>query len=193
MTPSSANIPVSAALPLVYFAKVRRRGLGMRFKVLLSLLFLCVVFQLSQAQDSSKPMYMASGTNKFINFPGIPKCATGAVLHGDPFKGAAILQLKVPAGCRIPWHWHTADEQLLMVSGRTRIGMKGGAPVTLSSGDYILMPAKGVHEFACLAACKLFLVTTGAFDIHYVDASGKEIPLDEAVKTHGKSGMSKTK
>ena len=45
-----------------------------------------------------------------------------------------------------------------------------------------MMPSKHVHQFTCTAACTGFVYSDGAFDIHYVDASGKEIPLDAAMK-----------
>ena len=55
--------------------------------------------------------------------------------------------------------------------------------VRMHTGDYIKLPAKNVHQFTCVAACTFYLATDGAFDIHYVDKEGKEISMDEAVKT----------
>jgi quercetin dioxygenase-like cupin family protein len=142
--------------------------------------------QTSIAQDK---MAAAKPAKKFVNFPGLPKCMTGSVEHGDPSSGASVILAKATPGCTIPWHWHTADEQLMVVSGSAKVGMKDGSPATIHSGDYLSLPGKGVHEFHCVAACTLFIVPSGAFDIHYVDKDGKEISPDEALKSKAKSAM----
>jgi quercetin dioxygenase-like cupin family protein len=150
----------------------------------LLLFFVGLTFTHSVAQD--KPVYVPSATNKFGGLPVIPACTTVAGLSGDPSKGAAVLQLRSTSGCVIPWHWHTSNENLMFVSGTAQVAMKDGAPATLHPGDYLAMPSKHVHEFTCVASCKLFLAIDSAFDIHYVDASGKEISMDEALKPKAK-------
>jgi hypothetical protein len=148
---------------------------------LFGLLLLSAV--LMTAQDSDKSAYVASATTKFTNFPGVPECFTGAAQQGDPSKGDAVLLLKGKAGCVIPWHWHTPLERLMMVSGRAKLEMKDGLPVTLHPGDFVNLVSKHAHQFTCQLSCTLFDVSTGApFDIHYVDASGNEIPAEQATK-----------
>ena len=50
--------------------------------------------------------------------PDLPKGAEIAVLHGDPSKKAPFtLRLKVPAGFKIPPHWHSNDEYLTILAG----------------------------------------------------------------------------
>ena len=145
---------------------------------------LIVCFAISvAAQDSDTSAYVANATSKFVNFPGIPECFVGAVQQGDPSKGDAVLLLKGKTGCVIPWHWHTALERLMMVSGRAKVEMKDGSPATVRAGDFVNLNSKHVHQFTCQLSCTLFDVSTGApFDIHYVDASGTEIPPDQALK-----------
>src|SRR5205823_5189833 len=103
----------------------------------------------------------------------------------------AVIMAKVATGCVIPWHWHSASEELMFVSGSAKVDMKEGAPARMHAGDYLHLPSKNVHQFSCVAACSFFIITDAAFDIHYVDASGKEIPLDEAIKAKAKSPMKK--
>jgi hypothetical protein len=71
--------------------------------------------------------------------------------------------------------------------------MKDGPPTILRSGDYVRMPSKNVHQFTCVSTCSLFIVSDAAFDVHYVDTDGKEISLDEALKSKakGKTPMKK--
>jgi len=133
-----------------------------------------------RAQDHV--VYAASANSKFLNIPGLPTCVAGSVQNGDPSKGGSVIFGKGTAGCRIPWHWHTPTEQLMMVTGRAKVEMKDGSSVTLRSGDYVSLPTKHVHQFTCQTACTLFIASDVAFDIHYVDSSGNEIPQDEVLK-----------
>lgn len=142
---------------------------------------------ISQSAAEDKMVYAAKSTSKFVNLPGLPTCMTLSVQDGDPSKGAAVILAKFTSGCTVPWHWHTATEHLMGISGLAKGEMKDASPVTLSAGDYLLLPGKSVHQFHCVTACTVFLSIDGAFDIHYVDASGKEIPPDEALKSKMKA------
>jgi quercetin dioxygenase-like cupin family protein len=119
---------------------------------------------------------------KFGPVAGVPPCAQAAALRGDPSKGAAVLLIKIAAGCRIPWHWHTASEQLMVVSGAGTLEMREGKTLKLGPGAYASMPGHQVHQASCAKACLMFNASDGAFDIHYVDSAGKEISADEALK-----------
>src|SRR5512140_3576154 len=141
------------------------------------------------AQDNMAYAPMAKA--KFGNLPVIPKCGSIAVANGDPSKGAAVILAKTASGCVIPWHWHSAGEQLMFVAGSAKVDMKDGAPVRMHTGDYIKLPAKNVHQFTCVAACTFYLATDGAFDIHYVDKDGKELSVDDALKSKAKAPMKK--
>lgn len=133
------------------------------------------------AQD--KPSVVTAAGSKLAGTPGVPACLKLSAQRGDPTKGPAVLLIKMTAGCTVPWHWHTAGEALMMVSGRGKIDMKDAAPASSGVGpaDYVFLPGKHVHQFTCSTACTFFDVTDGAFDIHYVDKDGKEIPPDQAL------------
>jgi quercetin dioxygenase-like cupin family protein len=131
------------------------------------------------AQDKAGVTTMAA--SKFAPLPGLPPCMTLSVQRGDPTKGGAVILAKATPGCTVPWHWHTAGEGLMMVSGRAKIEMKDAAPAPLVAGDYVYLPGKHPHEFTCASACTFFDTTEGAFDIHYIDKDGKEIPPDQAL------------
>lgn len=119
--------------------------------------------------------------NKFVQFPGLPACMLGAVESGDPAKGPSVIVFKANSGCIIPWHWHTPTEHVMIVGGKVKMEMKGGKAVTLEKGGYAGMPGKHVHQFTCQSACTGFVYSDAPFDIHYVDASGKEIPVETAL------------
>ena len=148
-----------------------------------SVFVLGLTSQFVAAQEADKSAYVAGATSKFVNFPGIPPGMTGAVQSGDPGKGNATLLLKAQTGCKVPWHWHTPTERVMMVSGRAKAEMKDGSPVVLRPGDFLYLAAKHAHQFTCQASCSLFDVTGDApFDVHYVDANGNEIPPEQALK-----------
>jgi gentisate 1,2-dioxygenase len=109
------------------------------------------------------------------------------VLHGDPSKGPSTLLLKFKPGCVVPWHWHTANESLVLASGTGEAQMKDGRPMAMKAGDYLFLPAKGIHHFTAKSAVYLYDMPDGAFDIHYVDTEGKEIPPEQALKTNAKA------
>jgi quercetin dioxygenase-like cupin family protein len=146
---------------------------------------------LQNATAEDKMTYASKATSKFANFPGLPTCLMGSAQSGDPSKGASVILAKFTTGCTVPWHWHTASEQLMVVSGSGKASMKDGQPVLLHTGDYLDLPAKSPHQFTCVAACTLFIVPSAAFDIHYVDKDGKEISPDEALKNKSKTPMKK--
>ena len=121
-------------------------------------------------------------TAKFDVVPNIPACFKAAVVHGDPGAGPSVLLVRSGARCRVPRHWHTPNEELMVVSGTARVGMKDQAAETLRPGGFAYVPSKHQHDFACAAACSFFVVSDAPFDIHYLDDAGGEIPMDQALK-----------
>jgi quercetin dioxygenase-like cupin family protein len=143
------------------------------------------------AQNSDQMPYAALSSTKFINLPMLPACMTISAQRGDPMKDAAVLLLKFTSGCVVPWHWHTANENLMMVSGKAKGEMKPGGAHMLTAGDYLFMAGKQVHQFTCISSCLVFDVIDGAFDIHYVNADGKEMTPEEALKPMAKPAAAK--
>lgn len=119
---------------------------------------------------------------KFGPVPGMPTCLSGVVESGNPMKGAGIILAKLGPGCSIPWHWHTAGEYVMVAKGAGRIDMKDAKSKELRSGGFALLPSRHVHQFRCTNSCALFIYTDAAFDIHYVNAKGEDIPPDDALK-----------
>jgi len=142
-----------------------------------------VLFVSVSAQEVSA---QSAGSNvaemKFTTIPGLPTCAKGSVQNGDPSKGPSIILAKIPAGCAIPWHWHTPNEHLMLVSGVAHLEMKDGKPLTLRAGGFALMAAHHIHQFRCQQACQLYIYSDVAFDIHYVNPQGSEISPADAMK-----------
>src|SRR6266550_5533953 len=134
----------------------------------------------------AQEMTAQPGTNmaamKFVNIPPLPTCARAAVASGDPTKGPSIILAKATTGCVIPWHWHTPNEHVMIVSGAATLQMKDAKPVSLRAGAFALMPSNHAHQFRCLRACALYIYSDTAFDIHYVDKQGNEMVPADALK-----------
>ena len=146
----------------------------------------------ARAQDKAHPPGQNMTDMTFVHFPGMPTCSTGSVQNGDPTKGPSIILAKVTTGCVFPWHWHTPNEHLMLVSGVARAEMKDGPSVTLRAGGFALMPSQHVHRFTCTKSCTLYIYSDATFDIHYVDGQGQEIPPDDALKKHSTSAPATT-
>ncbi len=152
------------------------------FPMLAVSLALCLP-SLAHAQVSAtEPAARSMAEMKFGPIPPLPTCASGSVQNGDPAKGAFIVAIKLASGCTLPWHWHSAGEYLMIVSGKGRMEMKGGQATTIQAGSYVQLPARHVHQFPCKEKCTLFFYSDGTWDMHYVDAQGTEISPDDALK-----------
>jgi len=100
-------------------------------------------------------------------FDGEPACLKVARENGDPDKGASTFLLEAPSGCVVPAHYHTAEEQLMVVRGDVLTGMDGMAEATLGPGGFAMMPSKAMHWFTCKSkdACLMFVTFDRKYDI----------------------------
>ena len=94
-------------------------------------------------------------------------CLSSALETGNPSAGASTWILKAPAGCVVPWHWHTAQEQLMVVSGDVLAEMTGEAPTPVGAGGFAVMAGNMAHQFTCRGreACVMFMTFDRAYDI----------------------------
>ena len=122
------------------------------------------------AQD--KERIVAPADEKFGPFPNFPSCMTGAVLHGDPSSSSGVTLIgKGTAGCKIPWHFHTPNEEVGIISGTAKVQMKNEAAKTLTAGA-MLTCLQNIHTnsrasplASCLlgqTACSTFTMLTRA-------------------------------
>jgi len=156
-------------------------------------LFAVVILCATVAAAQDQPKFQSAAQIKVASLPGFPECAKAAPVNGDPGKGAAVIFAKFAAGCTVPMHWHSANEQLIAVAGTLKMEHQGGTPETVQKGGFVLMPAKHQHNATCTTACEFYIVTDGPFDIHYVDPSGNEIPPDQAIAAKKKTSAGSNK
>src|SRR5271169_4665552 len=157
-------------------------------RILLPVLAAVTVISLpcrSAAQGTdNKPIVSPAATAKFGAVANAPACFTVAVERGDPGAGASVMLARFAPGCVAPFHWHTPSETAMVVGGTLELQMKDDKAFVAHHGDFVFLPSRHVHRATCSAAapCMVFLSSDGAFDVHWVDAAGQEIPLEAAVK-----------
>jgi glyoxylate utilization-related uncharacterized protein len=96
------------------------------------------------------------------------KCLSSAIETGNPATGPSTLILKAPSGCVVPWHSHTAQEQIMMVSGTIVAEMTGHPITTLGPGGFAVMAGGMAHQFTCQdMACVMFVTFDRAYDIFW--------------------------
>jgi quercetin dioxygenase-like cupin family protein len=97
------------------------------------------------------------------------KCLLSALETGDPTTGRSTLILKASPGCVVPWHFHTAEEQLIIISGTVLAEMTGHQPTRLGPGGFAMMGGHMPHQFTCQgkSACLMIVAFDRAYDIYW--------------------------
>jgi hypothetical protein len=105
---------------------------------------------------------------KFAPDPDV-KCLLSAVETGDLKTGRSTLILKAPSGCVVPWHSHTAEEQLIVITGSVVTEMLDHEPTRLGPGGFAVMGSRMPHQFTCAARprCLMVIAFDGPYDIFW--------------------------
>jgi quercetin dioxygenase-like cupin family protein len=118
--------------------------------------------------------------------PALPRGAQAAVLSGDPGKpGPFVIRLKAPAGYRVPRHWHPTDEHVTVIEGDFTLAMGDVADAHSADfvpGDYVLLPAKMLHEASTRNGVVVQIQSTGPFEINYVNPADDPRKQKDAAK-----------
>lgn len=106
--------------------------------------------------------------------PVLPAGAKFAVIEGDPAsKGLVTVRLKMPAGYKIPPHWHPTDEHVTVLAGSLAIGMGDTLDTehgqTLKTGGYAVAPANMHHYAWTTTGATIQIHMMGPFGITYVN------------------------
>jgi quercetin dioxygenase-like cupin family protein len=98
------------------------------------------------------------------------KCLAEFLENGDPATGPSTLLLKAAPNCVVPPHYHTAEEQLMVVSGDVLTGMHDMKETVVSAGGFAMMPSMETHWFTCKSkeACLMFVTFDRTYDVVWV-------------------------
>jgi hypothetical protein len=171
----------------INFIVTTRRSILKFIARVLGLLFVCAASFLpttaALAADAMGDMtYINPGDIRWGSAPPVlPKGAKIAVLTGNPFKsGSYVIRLMLPAGYKIPPHWHTQPENLTVISGAFYLGNGDTLDVThahlLQQAGYHSLPAQAHHFAFTKKPTVVQIHGEGPFDITYID------PADDPLK-----------
>jgi quercetin dioxygenase-like cupin family protein len=96
-----------------------------------------------------------------------PDCLQFFLENGDMKVGPSTAIMKAAPKCLVPPHYHTAEEQLIIVKGYVSTGMEGMKDTVLGPGGFAMMPSKAPHWFTCTAReeCLMSVTFDRAYDI----------------------------
>jgi quercetin dioxygenase-like cupin family protein len=149
----------------------------MRKTLALAVVSLLALASIGQAQGPKTPTHVLL-TDAQLTWgegpPSLPKGGLTAVLSGDPGKpGEYTLRAKLPAGYKIPPHWHPTAEHITVLSGTVAFGMGDKAVLAdmkaLPAGGFAVMPATMHHYFEVKTAAVIQVHGTGPFEINYIN------------------------
>jgi len=96
-----------------------------------------------------------------------PDCLQFFLENGDMKTGPSTAIMKAKPNCVVPPHYHSAEEQLIIVKGNVSTGMEGMQDSVLGPGGFAMMPSKQPHWFTCSGKeeCLMFVTFDRAYDI----------------------------
>jgi mannose-6-phosphate isomerase-like protein (cupin superfamily) len=120
------------------------------------------------AEGSMTGIVKPLGSVQFAPDKDVP-CLLSALETGDPATGHSTWILKAPAGCVVPWHSHTAEEQLIVVRGAILAEMTDHPPTRLGPGGFVAMGSHMPHQFSCFgkATCIMIVTFDRPYDIRW--------------------------
>jgi quercetin dioxygenase-like cupin family protein len=142
-------------------------------KLVLALGLLLAGTAITFAQDMSPPIN-ADDVKWGPVPPNIAAGAQLAVISGDPSKeGLYVMRLKMPAGYKVPAHYHPQYENVTVLTGEFHVGMGDKLDIDkgmlLRPGGYVEAPAK-MHHYAWVTSDTIVQIAGhGPFGIIYVD------------------------
>jgi quercetin dioxygenase-like cupin family protein len=184
--PIGANIGTAVAPPLAVVAQAFSTTLGSivmnkQFNCghLLALMLLSTAACAVHAEAGAEKALTRTAADSTLEWTGCPEfmpagCSI-AVLHGDPAKNNADIFFKVPGKSKLPLHWHSSAERIILVGGELQLTYDGQEDVTLKQGTYAYGPAKLAHSGTCVSddPCILFIAFETPVDAVPVEGAGK--------------------
>jgi quercetin dioxygenase-like cupin family protein len=125
------------------------------------------------AEDTARGTIKSLSSVKFSSVKFSPdndvKCLLSALETGDPTTGRSTLILKASPGCVVPWHFHTAEEQLTIISSTVLAEMADHQPTRLGPGGFATMGSHMPHRVTCQGkfACLMIVAFDRAYDIYW--------------------------
>ena len=103
--------------------------------------------------------------------PTLPKGTKVAVIEGDPkTAGMFTMRLRVPAGGKVPPHWHPRPERVTILRGHVQVGFgdvwDDKALVSFHAGDFYVNPANSHHFVKFAEPSEIQITGEGPWELH---------------------------
>jgi quercetin dioxygenase-like cupin family protein len=149
------------SLPMVKREEIRNFAF-----VAFSLIPLLLGFGSIAFSDQPQRAILHPAANANFKSTGDPACLASAVEAGNPSTGPSTILLKASRTCVVQWHFHLAEEQLMVIKGELKMEMTSMPATVLGPGGFALIPSKEKHQFTCShkSDCLVFLTIDRAFD-----------------------------
>ena len=100
-----------------------------------------------------------------------PDGCMATILQGNPAERYADVLMRIPANAKIPSHYHTSAERMVLVAGEFHIHPDGQDTVVMTQGTYAYGPALAHHSAECKdeGDCYLFIAFEEPVDAIAVD------------------------
>lgn len=100
---------------------------------------------------------------------GLPPGAEVALLTEDPVTHAVEALVRFPSRYRVPIHWHSHSESIVVVKGKLKVLIEGKGEAH-GPGSSVLLPAGLLHGFETgWRGCVFSVRTDRPFDMFYAD------------------------
>lgn len=129
-----------------------------------------IVSATASAQSPTEPAIALAADDASLKWGAcpafLPQGCQIAVLHGDPGKPNVDVFFKLPAHSKLPMHWHSSAERMVLVAGELQVKYEGQKAVVLKPGMYAYGPASRPHGGECVSAvpCVLFIAFESPLD-----------------------------
>ena len=143
----------------------------MKYQLIAAVSLAFPTLALAQAESTSpKETVPDEIVYKPLSLPGFDPGVKLAVLHGDlEGTGDYTLRLWLPAGYRLPAHWHPNPEHLTVLEGTFQVGMgdkfDAGKLHSYPVGSFLYIPAQMSHFGATKTVTVVQLNGTAPFKI----------------------------
>src|SRR5688572_10906362 len=98
----------------------------------------------ARAAPAAEPPLAIAPAGESVQWGPCPPILPGdcriAVLHGDPSRPNADVQLRIGGGYVLPPHRHSSAERMILLSGRLLVRYSGATAATLEPGHYAYGP-----------------------------------------------------
>ena len=155
----------------LYVAFHSDRPVGRSYRFWPVSICLCLLLTLTLSAQGPKAGEKAGIVRQLseVRFPAGdgPDCLQFFLENGDMKTGPSTAIMKAKPNCVVPPHYHTAEEQLIIVKGNVSTGMEGMKDAVLGPGGFAMMASKQPHWFTCTAKeeCLMFVTFDRAYDI----------------------------